>query len=269
MTVAPGAGPGTRSDQSPRPGDRLFPTRVLSGLLSWADERAVPAAALVAGLDDRDPGRLLSYDSIRLGFARARRLHGGSELGCVTGLRKSAQHLGPLGPAQLAQETLHAAMTYGVRRQRLAGSVLNIVLAIDGDLAALECHRLFDDDECGALIDVDHLLAAYNVMSAFRKAPLPLRRIELASGDAGLVAAVGRTLPAAVAGRRPVSRLVFDSALLAGPEPALRGADATLLVRGMRAGRRLPRRCAGRTSSGACCSRPTGTCAAWTNWPAD
>lgn len=194
-----------------------FPARVLSGLLAWADERSVPPDQLVPGLGERNPRLALSYEATRLGFARARHMHGSAELACLTGDRKTVHHLGPLGPAQMAQETLGGAMEYGLRYQMVAGSMSQIGLVVDGDTAAIECHPLFEDAECAPLIDIDHLVTAFNMMSAFCQAPLPIVRLELTATDRQVIEPLKRLLRAPVVLGHSFSRLVFQTALLSTP----------------------------------------------------
>jgi AraC-like DNA-binding protein len=199
--------------------DRVFSARVVCGLLSWSDENQVDPGDLVSGLDARDPETLLSYVAIRDGFARARTRHGSDALAIVTGSRKTVHHLGPLGPAQVSQPTLGAAMHWGLDRQFHVGSLLRMSLGTTSSEAIFECHRIFDDDECGVLIDVDHMVAVYNIMSMFTQAPLAVERIELASSSADLAGALHAILKAPVVLGQARSKLVVQASALDTPNP--------------------------------------------------
>jgi AraC-like DNA-binding protein len=187
--------------------------------LSWSDQNQIAPGDLVVGLDARDPEMLLSYSSIRDGFARARLKHGSDALAIVTGSRKTVHHFGPLGPAQISQPTLGAAMHWGLERQFHVGSLLKMSLETTCGEATFECHRIFDDEECGALIDVDHMVAVYNIMSMFNQAPMSVERIELASGSSDLAASLGELLNAPVILSQPSSKLVIRASLLGTPNP--------------------------------------------------
>lgn len=200
-------------------GDRVFSARVLCGLLSWADENSIEPSDLVSGLDERDPEMLLSYEGIREGFARARFKHGSDAVAVVTGSRKSVHHLGPLGPAQISQPTLGSAMRWGLERQFHVGSLLRMSLTTTSDEASFECHRIFDDEECGPLIDIDHMIAVYNIMSMFNQAPIAIERVELASNGSDLGGLLRAFLNAPVILGQPSSKLVVRASMLDMPNP--------------------------------------------------
>lgn len=199
--------------------DAAFSARVLCGLLSWADERSLPPDELVPGLGERDQAVSFSYQAVHLGFARAHRIHGSTDLGRLTGSRKTVHHLGVLGPAQQAHATLGEAMRFGMRNQLCAGSLLRMTLVEHGQQAAFECHRFFDDDECGTMIDVDHLVTVFNVVSAFCGSPMKVDRVLLAGSDEQLIAPLRRMLGAPIEPGHAVSQLVFGSSLLDTPNP--------------------------------------------------
>ncbi len=200
-------------------GDPVFPVLPLTGLLAWARQSGIGARELFHDLDEDAPDCRLSYTHIREGVARAMHRFGGMQLACLTGMHKSLPHIGLLGPAMQAHQNLGAALAFGVGYQMLAGSMLQHSLRIDGDDCVIESPRLFDDSECGPFIDVDHLLANFNLLSALLGARVPLTHVEITATDATLAAALQRCLGTPVGRGAAVTRMCFPARLLATPNP--------------------------------------------------
>jgi hypothetical protein len=160
-----------------------FPARGVSGLIHWAKANGIAPSSLIEDIDATDPRQLLSYQAVRTGYVRAARAGGGAAVACVMGAHKTLNHIGPLGPAQMSQRTLREAKVFGFSRQIIAGSVMSIELSESDGIAAVEGKRLFDDDECGPIIDIDHLVTVFNLICTFYGARLPLISAEFTCLD--------------------------------------------------------------------------------------
>ncbi len=206
--------------------DAVFPLLPVTGVLLWARQAGVDSRELFSQFDERDPHCRLSYSTIREGVARAMHRYGGAQLACLTGGLKSMPQIGVLGPAMMTHDTVGAAVQFGIRFQQLAGCLVQHRLVLDDGQYAIESPRLFDDAECGAFFDIDHLLTNINLLAALYGRPAPLSRIELAVSDRALCLELERRLGVPVLGDAASTRVVLPAGVLdtanPGGDPATR-----------------------------------------------
>jgi AraC-like DNA-binding protein len=125
---------------------RIVPT-LARALLGLVEDRGLSAEKLCRGLgftyQDLEHDILLSHQQTRALILRAQRMLGEPALGLVVGARETPLSWGLPGLALLTCETLEEAITYGVKHQGHAGSLL--------------VHRIGGDDK------LVHLIAASTV----------------------------------------------------------------------------------------------------------
>ncbi|WP_077034056.1 AraC family transcriptional regulator ligand-binding domain-containing protein [Pelomonas sp. KK5] len=158
-----------------------------------------------------------SYVEAREGLQLALRHHEGLELAVLSGARKSLPHLGALGLGMMSHATVGEALTFGMRYQLVAGSMLQFRTEADGDEASMTAHLLFDDPELAPFLAIDHMATALNSLRQIL-APLPvsrlLKRVELAFEAPALASSLAALFETTVVFGADRSRLVFDARAL-------------------------------------------------------
>ena len=197
----------------------VIPMHPFTGLLSVAVEKGWRLREMFPGFEfDHKgrplPGQHINYLQAREIILRARH-RSGPELSADSGTRKSLPNLGVMGLGLLAHETVGDALEFGVEFQRLAGSMLNVVLEIRGGEAAIVARDVFPDAETSGFLHVDHMLTAVNALAHLPTRPLALKRVEFEGEPArDLVARLEREFHCQVTAHAEASRVVFDVAAL-------------------------------------------------------
>ena len=197
----------------------VIPMHPFTGLLRLATEKGWRLREVFQGFDfDRDgkplPGQHVNFLQAREIILRARH-QGGDAVAALSGERKALPNLGVIGLGILAHETVGDALEFGVEFQRLAGSMLNVSLEIQGGEAAIVARDLYPDPETRGFLHVDHLLTAVNALAHLPARPLALKRVELEGEPSPeLVVQLQRDFHCPVASHAQASRVVFDVAAL-------------------------------------------------------
>ena len=206
----------------------IIPMHPFSGLLSLAVEKGWRLREVFQGFEfDRDgrpvPGQHVNYLQAREIFLRAQ-AQGGVTTAAQSGGRKALPNLGVIGLGLLAHETVGDALEFGVEYQRLAGSMLNVTLEIQGGEAAIVARELFPDTEMRGFLHADHLLTAVNALAHLPARPLALKRVELeGEPNPELLAQLRGAFQCPVNGHAESSRIVFGVEAL---REALRFSDS-------------------------------------------
>ncbi|MEZ0306555.1 MAG: AraC family transcriptional regulator ligand-binding domain-containing protein, partial [Ramlibacter sp.] len=157
---ADGTPPASRSSGARQPAfserAAVIPMHPFTGLLSVAIEKGWRLREVFPGFEfDREgrplPGQHVNYLQAREIILRARH-RAGPEVSADSGTRKSLPNLGVMGLGLLAHETVGDALEFGVEFQRLAGSMLDVVLEIRGGEAAIVARDVFRDAETSGFL---------------------------------------------------------------------------------------------------------------------
>jgi len=201
--------------------DRVFPVHPFAGVLAVAQEQDWTDPALFPSFN---PGRrageptqpYCSYAEARESLQRALHHHHSLELAILSGSRKSLPHLGAMGLGLMSHATLGGSLEFGMRYQLVAGSMLQLRLALDGTEASIVADDLFDDPETRPFLAIDHLATALNSIRQVTMAPLGvLKRVELAFDAPGLRSGLAGLFGAPVVFGAACSRIVFNASHLA------------------------------------------------------
>jgi len=202
--------------------DAVIPMHPFTGLLQLATESGWHVGEIFSGFEfDREsrplPGQHVNFLQAREIVLRAWH-RGGPQTAALSGARKSLPNLGVIGLGILAHDRFGGALQFGIAFQRLAGSMLDVTLQVDGDEASLVAADLFGDAETRGFLQADHLLTAVNALAHLPTQPFGLRRVELEGELAPeLVARLEREFRCPVLGHAGAARAVFDAAHLNAP----------------------------------------------------
>lgn len=201
--------------------DAIFPSHPFSGLFAlgreqnWRLREMFPAFAVDQhGLPS--PTARISYVQARESLLLARHI-GGSDLGILSGSRKTINALGEMGLGMLAQANLGQALAFGLEYQLIAGSMLQLELEVGAQQSQLVSHALFDDRELQDFLDLDHLATAMNAARSLPGAQLKPARLELRGNLQTSRSAAEAFFACPVIVGADVSQIVFASAMLELP----------------------------------------------------
>lgn len=201
--------------------DAIFPVHPFSGVFAlgrennWRLPEMFPGFALDKDGNPDSQARI-SYVQAREGLLQARWL-GGTDLGILSGSRKTLAALGGMGAGLLAQANAGQALAFGLEYQMIAGAMAQLQLAVGEKHSDLASNALFDDRELQDFLDLDHLATALNVARSFPGNPLRPERVEL-RGNQHLSASLAQDFfGCKVITGADLSRIVFATAGLDQP----------------------------------------------------
>jgi len=201
--------------------DAVFPVLPLAGVLTIAQEQGWNVSELFPSLQAHDgqPDARYSYADAREGILRSLHRARGLQLAVNSGARKAIPHLGAIGPGFAAHRTLGEALRFGLGFQLVAGSMLDLQFHDNGQEYWLAAHRLFDDPELSAFLDIDHLATVANSLRQLQPhGPSLFNRIELNCVAPSLRDSLSDLFGAPVSFGHPISRLVFQAGALERPQ---------------------------------------------------
>jgi AraC-like DNA-binding protein len=201
-----------------------IPPHVIRSLLHVVRERGLAPARLCRGLGFSLQELMasdfrVSYRQTRRLVQRALRALDDPGLGLAAGARQTPVSWGLAGLGMLTCPNLGAAIDYGVRYQREAGSLTVVSAAIDERHFTIEGATRFPESELEPFFIEEMLAGAVALGRWLIGAEFSPLRVELRYARPAQAAALRRYFGCPVEFAAPVNRLVADSAWCARPLP--------------------------------------------------
>lgn len=166
-----------------------------------------------------DPTSRITYRQKIKFFQNLHRLTRDPCVGLRAGQRRRLQDLGVFGYALSSFSTLGAAICFGLSHSRLAGSILERNLRVDGDIAVIEAHDVFELLEILPLVVEFSFSTMHRVTSLAMERPFRSLRMKLPYPAPPYAALYSDLFRCSIEFDADVLEWHFDAAQLADPCP--------------------------------------------------